>query len=109
MIILGLGGILNDPACAVLKDGELVAAIEQEKVARRPPPGSLPDEAIAMALNLAKAAPPDVNCVALVRPFAQDIHLALRSQFPNAQVLMVEHHTAHAASDSREADDRRLR
>ena len=98
MIILGLGGILSDPACAVLKDGELVAAIEEEKIVRRPPSGALPDEAIAMALQLAKAAPADVNCVALVRPFAQDIHLALRSQFPNAQVLMVEHHTAHAAS-----------
>jgi carbamoyltransferase len=98
MIILGLGGILSDPACAVLKDGELVAAIEQEKVARRPPSGSLPDEAIAMALQLAKATPADVDCVALVRPFAQNIHLALRSQFPNAQVLMVEHHAAHAAS-----------
>ena len=69
MIILGLGGILSDPACAVLKDGELVAAIEQEKVARRPPSGSLPDEAIALALQLAKATPADVNCVALVRPF----------------------------------------
>ena len=98
MIILGLGGILSDPACAVLKDGELVAAIEQEKVARRPPSGGLPDEAIALALQLANATPANVNCVALVRPFAQNIHLALRSQFPNAQVLMVEHHTAHAAS-----------
>ena len=98
MIILGLGGILSEPACAVLKDGELVAAIEQEKVARRPPSGGLPDEAIALALQLASATPADVNCVALVRPFAQNIHLALRSHFPNAQVLMVEHHTAHAAS-----------
>jgi carbamoyltransferase len=98
MIILGLGGILSEPACAVLKDGELVAAIEQEKVARRPPSGGLPDEAIALALQLANATPANVNCVALVRPFAQNIHLALRSQFPNAQVLMVEHHTAHAAS-----------
>jgi carbamoyltransferase len=98
MIILGLGGILSEPACAVLKDGELVAAIEQEKVARRPSSGGLPDEAIALALQLAQASAADVNCVALVRPFAQNIHLALRSQFPNAQVLMVEHHTAHAAS-----------
>ena len=98
MIILGLGGIASKPACAILKNGELVAAIEQEKVARRPLSGSLPGEAIEMALQLAKTTAADVNCVALVRPFAQDIHLALRSQFPNAQILMVEHHTAHAAS-----------
>ena len=29
MIILGLGGILRDAACAVLKDGELLAAVEE--------------------------------------------------------------------------------
>ena len=39
-----------------------------------------------------------MNCIALVRPFAQEIHLTLRSRFPSAQVVMVEHHAAHAAS-----------
>jgi len=29
MIILGLGGLLGDAACAVLKNGELVAAVEE--------------------------------------------------------------------------------
>ena len=98
MIILGLGGIPENAACAVLQDGELTAAIEQKKVARQPSPGALPEDAIALALECAGLAAADVNCVALVRPFGQDIHLALRSRFPKAQVLMVEHHTAHAAS-----------
>jgi len=98
MIILGLGGILKDPACAVLKDGELVAALEEEKVARQFRVGALPEEAIAASFAIAKISAPDVNCVALARPFAQDIHLTLRSHFPNAQVVMVEHHAAHAAS-----------
>jgi carbamoyltransferase len=98
MIILGLGGINSDAACAVLKDGELVAAVEQRKVARQNAPGSLPEAAIAAALDVAKLTPPEVNCVALVRPFAQEIHLTVRTQFPNAQTLMVEHHAAHAAS-----------
>ena len=35
MIILGIGGILGDAAAAVLKDGELVAAVEQRKLGRR--------------------------------------------------------------------------
>ena len=35
MIILGLGGILSDAACALLRDGELIAAIEEKKIARR--------------------------------------------------------------------------
>ena len=98
MIILGLGGIPKDPACAVLKDGELVAAVEEKKVARNLKPSGLPQEATAMALRLAGITPSQVNCIALVRPFSHDTHLALRSQFPNAQIVMVEHHTAHAAS-----------
>ena len=98
MILLGLGGIPNDPACAVLRDGELVAAIEEKKVARNLSPDGLPDQATAMALKLAGASASDVNCLALVRPFMQDVHLTLRSRFPNAQIAMVEHHAAHAAA-----------
>ena len=98
MIIVGLGGFPKDPACAVLKDGELAAALEERKLARNIAPGALPDQAIAMSLQLARCSAADVNCVALVRPFSQDIHLALRSRFPKAQILMVEHHAAHAAS-----------
>jgi len=98
MIILGLGGILTDAACVVLKDGELLAAVEERKVARRESPGGLPEGAIATTLEVARLTPADVNCIALVRPFAQDIHLTLRSRFPSAQVVMVEHHAAHAAS-----------
>lgn len=98
MIILGLGGLNQDPACAVLKNGELASAIEEHKVSRQPSAGGLPQAAISMALDVARVAAGEVNCVALVRPFAQEIHLSLRSQFPNAQVLMVEHHAAHAAS-----------
>jgi len=98
MIILGLGGIPKDAACAVLKDGELVAAVEENKLARAKQPGVLPEHAIATALQLAGSSPEKVDCVAVVRPFAQDTHLALRSRFPKAEMLMVEHHAAHAAS-----------
>jgi len=98
MIILGLGGIPKDSACAVLKDGELLSAIEEGKISRITKPGGLPEQAITLALRLAGIVPSEVNCVALVRPFEQDIHLALRSRFANAQMLMVEHHAAHAAS-----------
>ena len=102
MIILGLGGLINEPACAVLKNGELTAAVEQKKIARRHQPGELPAEAITMALELSGTAPDQVDCVALVRPFATgneaDTHLALRALFPKSQLILVEHHAAHAAS-----------
>src|SRR5580698_894062 len=98
MIVLGLGGLNKEAACAVLRDGELLAAVEERKVARQVTGDALPQAAITTALEVAKLRPADVNSVALVRPFAQQIHLTLRAQFPNAQTLMVEHHAAHAAS-----------
>ncbi len=98
MIILGLGGIPKDPACAVFKDGALLAAVEEKKVARNLKSSGLPEEATALALRLAAISASDVNCIALVRPFSHDTHLTLRSQFPSAQIVMVEHHAAHAAS-----------
>ncbi len=100
MIILGLGGILSDAACALLRDGELVAAIEEKKIARHYTAGELPQQAIAGCLQIAKITPEQVDSIAVVRPFPADtsLHLQLRAQFPNARLVLVEHHTAHAAS-----------
>src|SRR6185295_12277584 len=43
-----------------------------------------------------------VTCVAIARPFARGpeshLHIALRDQFPQAEIVVVEHHQAHAAS-----------
>ena len=100
MIIIGLGGILSDAACALLRDGELIAAIEEKKIARRDTAGELPQQAIAACLQLANVTPVQVDSVAVVRPFPADtsLHLQLRAQFPHARLVLVEHHTAHAAS-----------
>jgi carbamoyltransferase len=102
MIILGLGGLLNEPACAVLKNGALASAVEQKKVSRRHEPRELPQEAIESALKLAGVASQAVDCVALVRPFSDGhesaLHLALRARFSSSRLVLVEHHTAHAAS-----------
>ncbi|HYO80703.1 MAG TPA: carbamoyltransferase C-terminal domain-containing protein [Bryobacteraceae bacterium] len=101
MVILGLGGILNDAACALLVDGKLVAAAEEEKLARRHTPGELPDAAIDACLRMAGLSPDQVDCVAIVRPFPTEtggLHVRLRSQFPNGRFVLVEHHAAHAAA-----------
>jgi carbamoyltransferase len=102
MIILGLGGLLNEPACAVLKNGALASAVEQKKVSRRHESRELPQEAIESALKLAGVASQAVDCVALVRPFSDGhesaLHLALRARFSSSRLVLVEHHTAHAAS-----------
>ncbi len=109
MIILGIGGVLGDAAAAILKDGCLAAAVEEAKLSRQglqpgahPGPTGLPEQSIAACLSLAGASPAQVDAVAIVRPFATGpeapLHLQLRARFPNSRIVVVEHHTAHAAS-----------
>src|SRR5258707_2603884 len=103
MIILRIGGLLGDAAAAVLKDGELVAAVEESKLVRRRNHGGgrdeMPEHAIATCLDLANAKAEQVDAVAVVRPIPQsDFHLKLRAHFPNSRIIVVEHHLAHAAS-----------
>jgi carbamoyltransferase len=102
MVILGLGGLLGDAACALLKNGDIKAALEENKLTRSWRPGTLPAASIEECLRMAGASRADVECVALVRPFARaresDFHVSLRDQFPNAEIVVVEHHQAHAAS-----------
>jgi carbamoyltransferase len=102
MTILGLGGLLDDAACAVLKNGELKAAVEEAKLTRGFRAGSLPSASVDECLRIAGSSRESVDAIALVRPFAlgtePDFHLALRDQFPRAEIVVVEHHQAHAAS-----------
>src|ERR1700722_7496006 len=97
MIILGLGGLQGGGACAVLKDGTIVAAIEESKLSRTPRPG-VPEAAVAECLRLAEVSRDAVDCVAVVRPVDPSLHFSLRELFPRAEVAVVEHHLAHAAS-----------
>src|ERR1700730_8428148 len=102
MIILGIGGVLSDAACSVLKDGELKAAVAETKVTRGFRPGQIPQASIEECLRLTGATRATVDCVAVVRPFARGpesiLHVTLRNQFPNAEIVVVDHHQAHAAS-----------
>ena len=101
-IIVGLGGLLSDAGCCVIKDGELASAVEQSKVGRRERHGQFAEEAFVTALATAHVQPEEIDCLAVARPFARgpesDAHFALRSRVPNAEIVVVEHHTAHAAS-----------
>ncbi len=102
MLILGIGGWLHDGAAALLKDGELVAAIEEDKLLRHAHTGGLPERAVDACLALASAKREQVDCIALARPIGagQDssLHLHLKSLFPNSRLVVVDHHQAHAAA-----------
>ena len=102
MLIVGLGGIQSDAACAVLRDGKLAAAAEERENSPASHAREIPEQALASCLAIAGATSEQVDYVALVQPFAGNpahaFHLELRSRFPNAQIVVVEHHAAHAAS-----------
>src|SRR6266699_2164343 len=99
MNILGIGGVLGDAAAAVIKDGQIAAAIEEAKLTRRVQPGRLPEAAVAACLRIAGVTPEQVNYVALARPLppGSAMPVALRG-FPKARMVSIDHHAAHAAA-----------
>jgi carbamoyltransferase len=100
--IVGIGGVLRDAACCVVRDGQLLAAVEQAKVARSQNVAWFPEEAFAAALAVAGIQASEIDAVAIARPFAESQEsvrlLALRARFPQSEIAVVEHHHAHAAS-----------
>lgn len=69
MVILGLAGYHHDPAAALLVDGKLVAAIEEERLIRvKHAAGLMPLEATRWCLDYAGIKPHEVDVVAF--PFA---------------------------------------
>jgi len=99
MNILGIGGVLGDAAAAVIRDGEIVAAVEEAKLMRRAQSGRLPEAAITACLRIAGIAPDQVDYVALARPLpgGSGLPVALR-MFAKARVVSIDHHAAHAAA-----------
>ena len=99
MTILGISGIHGDAASAILRDGEIVAAVEESKLARRGARAEMPERSIEACLGLAGVGAEKVDTVAVVRPIPESgFHLKLRERFPASRITLVEHHLAHAAS-----------
>ena len=100
--IVGIGGLLRDAACCVIRDGQIASAVDQAKLARQPAPGWFPEEAFASALQVAGVQTDQIDVLAVARPMAAGPEieqlLTLRARFPNSEIVVVEHHHAHAAS-----------
>src|SRR4051812_2260661 len=71
-LVLGINAVFHDPAAALVADGEIVAAAEEERFSRRkhgkPPVAfstwELPEQAIAFCLSEAGMGPGDLDAVA---------------------------------------------
>jgi carbamoyltransferase len=102
MNILGIATIQGESAAALLRNGQLVAALEEAKISRRSKRGELPREAIEAALRIAGISPADIDIVAVARPVpsnaASTLNVTIRELFPSSRMVLVGHHLAHAAS-----------
>jgi carbamoyltransferase len=106
--ILGISGGDHDAAAALYRGGELVAALEEEKLARVRRARGLPVRAMQYCLQAARLKPEKVDYVALARPLPGDggERMAgeswgpkqIKQEFPASKVLVLDHHLCHAAA-----------
>lgn len=70
MLILGISAYCHDSAAALVEDGEVVAAAQEERFSRRRHDAAFPDGAIRACLGIAGARAADVDLVAFYdKPF----------------------------------------
>jgi carbamoyltransferase len=79
MLIVGLNAYHGDVAAVVLRDGQLVAALEEERFCRIKHVAGFPSRAIAAGLAMAGAAASDVDVWAIAR--GRRVHLLQKAKF----------------------------
>ncbi len=62
--ILGISAFYHDSAAALVVDGDIVAAAQEERFTRKKHDPGFPENAIAYCLSEARLKPEDLNCVA---------------------------------------------
>ena len=67
MVVLGINAFHGDVAATVLVDGQLVAAVEEERFNRVKHTAGCPDQAIHACLTMARLTPRDVDVFAVSR------------------------------------------
>lgn len=79
MLIVGFNAYHGDVAAVVLRDGALVAALEEERFCRVKHVAGFPTEAIRRGLRMAGATPADVDVWAIAR--GRRVHLLRKAWF----------------------------
>jgi len=85
--VLGISALYHDAAAALVVDGEVVAAIQQERLSRRKNDASLPKDAALACLSLAGLSATDLAAVVFYEdPFARldRVLLSTLRSFPRA-------------------------
>ena len=123
MNILGINAYHGDSSACLVKDGELICAIEEERIRRIKHWAGFPSESVKWCLEYARISPGQINYIAISRnPFFKLPQKALRmvckrpsfaflcaraqnywklsdiNDYFKARVYKIEHHRAHLAS-----------
>lgn len=105
--ILGISGGGHDAAAALLKGPDLIAAIEEHKLARVRRSGGLPAGAIQYCLQAGRVKPKEIDYIALARPLHGEPGSRasepwgpkqLKQEYPSSKILVLDHHLCHAAA-----------
>ena len=102
MLIVGLNAYHGDVAAAVLRDGEIVAALEEERFCRVKHVSGFPARAITRGLEMAGATPADVDIWAIAR--GRRVHLFQKALFafthrPGTLLVNQYRRTAHKSAN----------
>ncbi|MFN0073951.1 MAG: carbamoyltransferase [Chloroflexota bacterium] len=93
MFILGISCFYHDSAAAILKDGVLLAAAEEERFSRRKHDNSFPEHAVRFCLETAGIGPEDLDYVVFYEkslPKFERIMTTLVSTFPKSMTAFRE-------------------
>ena len=74
MIILGINAYHGDSSAAIVDDGQLIAAVEEERFKRIKHWAGFPTEAVKCCLNEAEVKLEDINYIALNRNIKANLH-----------------------------------
>ena len=99
MIILGINAYHGDGSAALFRDGELVAAVEEERFTRVKHAAGFPSQAIRYCLDYAEVRPEEVDHVAV--PRKQSAHLLQKAVW----ALRLPHLALERARASRKFSD----
>ena len=101
MIILGITTGLSDSAAALVKDGAIIAAAQQERFSRVKFDAGFPHDAVAACLRYASISITAVDCVAVCLPPDSSLPANRLSELcgvPSAKLVKVSLSQAHAAA-----------
>ncbi|MBI4459877.1 MAG: carbamoyltransferase [Acidobacteria bacterium] len=106
--ILGITAGDHAAAAALLRGGEVMAALEEEKLARVRRARGVPWQAIRYCLESTKVRAEDIDYVALARPLYEEpsepgrgeswVPKRLKQEFPASRIVVLDHHLCHAAA-----------